>query len=203
MSKGLCQTQAGSVRMVERPPASPTPMLHPHPCCTRSTGTGPASWLTSTGVINHPASTYKKPKAVLSTPPQLGLEEHLDKETSTTKTTLAITLPRAGLAAPTHRSQPAAVSLPATAPRQDGTKGNPPQGKYLALSDPGRPGRPKLRVSSRWEQPSFWQTSQRCSVLSSSKESSQPWGEGRTTAEWVGGWGGHHHTFLLGGHPPT
>lgn len=77
-------------------------------------------------------------------------------------------------AAPTRRSQLAAALL---RPQPRGGAAQTPPGKYLALPDPGRPGRPKLRVSSRWEQPSFWHTSHRCSVLSSSSERSQPWGQ--------------------------
>lgn len=86
-------------------------------------------------------------------------------------------LPRAVPSRQQHHSQ--------LQPRDGEAARDPPPDKYLLLSDPGRPGRPKLRVSSRWEQPSFWQISQRCSVLSSRRERSQPWAGG--THSRVGG----------------
>lgn len=47
--------------------------------------------------------------------------------------------------------------------------------EYLAQSNPGRPGRRKLRVSSRYEQPSFCCSSHKWMVFSSSNDRSRPW----------------------------
>lgn len=114
-----------------------------------------------------PASTIKTPE-LFPALSMSGSEEHPSGENTIRERSLA-SIP------PTRHSQLAAASL---WPQPRGGAAPTPPGKYLALPDPGRPGRPKLRVSSRWEQPSFWHTSHRCSVLSSSSERSQPWGRG-------------------------
>lgn len=174
---------------------------HPH----RPNRTGTASALTAIRAIHHPLAL---PAPIKSPRLRFAPQHHPSWEQRSTLDLGHRPAPSGNGCS--HAPFPASSDIvPSCSPTaRRGAAGNHPTpphpGKDLALSDPGRPRRPKLRVSSRWEQPSFWQTSQRCSVLSSSKERSQPW-VWRATARWGGGAGGaatSPHPSLWG-HPPT